>query len=86
MQNTNRVMIKINLGCEKMKNKFIHHMNFHNKKSLFLLLGIIRFRDIQQWFDKNVSRANFDDHSQAHFSYTDKKIVTLIDINLECVK
>lgn len=48
MQNTNRVTVKINLGCRKMKNKFIHHMNFHNKKSLFLLLDIIRFQDMQQ--------------------------------------
>jgi hypothetical protein len=85
MQNTNRVMIKINLGCGKMKNKFIPHMNFHNKKSFFLL-DIIRFRDIQQWFYKNVSLVYFDDHSEAYLSHTNKQIVSLVNINLECVK
>jgi len=69
-----------------MKNKFIRNMNFYNKKSLFLLLGIIRFRDIQQWFHKNVSYVNFDDHSEAYLSHKDKKIVTLTNVNLECVK
>jgi hypothetical protein len=69
-----------------MKNKFIRNMNFYNKKSLFLLLGIIRFRDIQQWFHKNVSLVYFDDHSEAYLSHTNKQIVSLVNINLECVK
>lgn len=64
----------------------IYHKPTYSFKSLYDLLFINGFININTYDWRETNHSHFDDHSQAYYPHMNKENGTLISLNIECKK